>query len=514
MVEGVAALAAKAVLTAAASQGAKAAGGKLTDVRHRRVFSKIIDEAFDSFCDRYPQWKAALFDASFIEGEAAPILAGLLVPGRTVTPTALAAAWADSLAFHDPKQRRAKVRQIEPAIASLLDDIIDGLRGATEFRTLVAQDTVQNLRTELAAIRAALGADAATPGTRIDYLAWVRDRYSHVDPRGISQTERHVQVALDEVYVTLRAVDEGGAQNAYGAVGQAQHEARRSREDEGADVDAVLSQAQVVLLGDPGSGKTTVLRHLALTHAMADLSGSDRAGNYGPVRLPILIRVADYAESGLDGSLSSYLAPWHAVAEAPTEGLADLFDQAINAGEALILLDGLDEIVEADDRELIVKRIDDLVRRYLPSGNHFVVTSRIAGYRELPLGPGFSVSQLAPMRMVEIAAFLAQWCRAVEHSFTARTKEECERNAQREYSEIMDAIQNSPGVRQLATNPLLLTILTLIHRTGAAMPQRRVSLYALAAETLSSTWRRAQGVPQAALIDEVLLTRVLSGVAI
>ena len=62
-------------------------------------------------------------------------------------------------------------------------------------------------------------------------------------------------------------------------------------------------------------------------------------------------------------------------------------------------------------------------------------------------------------------------------------------------------------MRRLAVNPLLLRILALIHRTGAKLPQKRIELYKLAADTLARTWRPAQGVSESALVKESALLK-------
>ena len=77
----------------------------------------------------------------------------------------------------------------------------------------------------------------------------------------------------------------------------------------------------------------------------------------------------------------------------------------------------------------------------------------------------------------------------------------------------MKAVQSSPGVHRLAANPLLLRTLALIHRTGAQLPQKRIELYKLAADTLARTWRMAQGVPESALVNDKYLTRLLGRLA-
>jgi hypothetical protein len=498
------------VLQEATARGATVAGGKLNDRRHREAFSTIVRGAYARFERQHQNWASALVDSSFLEVEAAPFLARLLVPGATLSPTELAEAWADSLAVRAPDKRRARVRELEAPMAQFLDEVRAGLLESPDFRDVVNDDLVHELRRNVQSLVAAANADRATPGTRSDYLRWVESRYSHIDPRGISQTERQVQVPLDRVYVGLSTDDERvltGAESDARSI-------RRSDQASGIGLEVALREQCLVLLGDPGSGKTTVLRYLALMHAQAMATGRAEVHNgLGSPRLPILIRVADYAEQGLEDPLSTFLREWHELAEAPTAGLGDLFETSLAAGQALVLFDGLDEIVNAEARQKVVRRIDDFVQRFQPEGNRFVVTSRIAGYRELPLGGSFETFRVRPLDDALVAEFLQRWCRAVEDASSDLPVEQREQNAEREIAGIQAAIAAAPGVKRLATNPLLLTILTLIHRTGAALPQRRIALYDLAVGTLARTWRRAQGVPEAALVDETLLTRVLSTVA-
>jgi HEAT repeat protein len=188
--------------------------------------------------------------------------------------------------------------------------------------------------------------------------------------------------------------------------------------------------------------------------------------------------------------------------------------QELAGGNCLVLLDGLDEIVHADDRRGTVGRIEDFVRRHDDRPNHFVITSRIAGYRSAPLGAPFACYTVQEMDKAQIRRFLERWCTAVEATQTPELSTKMRQEvAQREIEGIMQAVENSPGVRRLAANPLMLRILALIHRTGAQLPQKRVELYKLAADTLARTWRTAQGVPESALVDERYLTRLLSRVA-
>ena len=116
--------------------------------------------------------------------------------------------------------------------------------------------------------------------------------------------------------------------------------------------------------------------------------------------------------------------------------------------------------------------------------------------------------------MNRFTRFLNQWCNAVERFQTPNLSVQAQQaNAQKEIDGITSSINNNAGVKRLATNPLLLRTLALIHRTGARLPQRRVELYKLAADTLIKDWELARGIPEAALVNDEEATRLLSELA-
>lgn len=203
------------------------------------------------------------------------------------------------------------------------------------------------------------------------------------------------------------------------------------------------------------------------------------------MRFPILIRIADYAEYGKGKSLSEFLADYCSRYECPHTGLPELLATELKNGNCLILLDGLDEIVSADDRMIVVRQIEDFVRRHDDASNRFVITSRIAGYRNAQLSGNFTHYQIQEMDDKQIRNFLELWCPAVEFAQTPDLSEQARSvTAKREINGIMNAVEHTPGVRRLAANPLLLCSLALIHRTGAQLPQKRIELYKLAADVL------------------------------
>lgn len=109
----------------------------------------------------------------------------------------------------------------------------------------------------------------------------------------------------------------------------------------------------VVILGDPGSGKSTLLRYQALQVAQKEeLAGST------PAPLPIFVPMAAYDSHlqrtgevcSLGDFLGVYYDRWHSL-----PGLAPLFQQAMEEGRAVVLLDGLDEVLDAAKRQFVAE---------------------------------------------------------------------------------------------------------------------------------------------------------------
>jgi len=144
-------------------------------------------------------------------------------------------------------------------------------------------------------------------------------------------------------------------------------------------LDLLGETSGLVLLGDPGSGKTTFLRLLALSLA------SGHRGTMGlQNRLPLPIPLSAYANAlaRRDVTLARFL-PRYFEDRDLEPGLAVLFERKLAAGEVLLLLDGLDEVREVRLRNRVVQRVEDFYRRHREAGNKFVLTSRIVGYREV-----------------------------------------------------------------------------------------------------------------------------------
>ena len=385
------------------------------------------------------------------------------------------------------------------------------------------------------------------------YLEWLIAENSYLKMSGVMQVNRQVDIFLDQIYVSLQAewVEER-SQSFRERVTPGEGQVRSSRaslhklgEPDASEVglktepmllevsaepvsrhrvtkivdlaEAVRKQDFSVILGDPGAGKTTLLRYLARHFAIANRDGNPTVlggiqEDLGQVRLPILFRIADYAErlaKQPDLTLVDYLKQFYRQWERNFEAsdgdtVANLLLDKMAAGDCLLLLDGLDEVFDQSNRVQVVQQIDRLVNEYRT--NKFVITSRIAGYQEAALGNRFREFTITPMGNAQIQQFLERWCLAIEVAQRPEADASLhQRDAEREARGILHAIETKPGVKRFAANPLLLTILALIHRNGTQMPQRRVELYALATKSLIEDWQFGRNVPYGARKRQLVL---------
>ncbi|HEY6614678.1 MAG TPA: hypothetical protein VIZ32_09170 [Vicinamibacterales bacterium] len=194
--------------------------------------------------------------------------------------------------------------------------------------------------------------------------------------------------------------------------------------------------------------------------------------------------------------------------------LDELIAQELRAGRCLVLIDGLDEVTTAQDRASVVESISNFVAVQQPRGNRFVTTSRISGYAAAPLPPAFAAARLLELDDDSIERFLRLYAPAIERAeATAKDPAIHLQDAACAVDDLAEALRKSPGVRRLATNPLLLTALLLVQRTRGALPDRRVDAYKAATDALGHAWRVTQGIPEAELPEERRLTQWLTRLA-
>mgnify|MGYP006276517075 FL=1 len=268
---------------------------------------------------------------------------------------------------------------------------------------------------------------------------------------------------------------------------EAQPEQFRREEGRKFSAEQLLSQGmygitrRAVILGAPGSGKTTLLSYFAVMTAL---------GHWQPLGLseevdwlPILVPIRNWAWK-LDLGLLDYVREFAEKSLAVQDLPQGFFEHWLEDHRALILLDGLDEVADEAKRCQVVERIGSFLGRF--AQNWAMITSRPAGYRrDFFRMEEFPHYQLLPFDWKRIEQFVSQW-----YESRSDNKEE----AKRWQTSLQKALEENDRIKLLASNPLLLTIIALIHRYSAYLPRERYKLYDKAVDTLITSWDKRKEV--------------------
>ncbi|MFN8473873.1 MAG: SUMF1/EgtB/PvdO family nonheme iron enzyme [Anaerolineae bacterium] len=363
------------------------------------------------------------------------------------------------------------------------------------------------------------------------YLKYLITRYRYLDFKGMGMADRvPLRLPIEDMYIPLRARVEiprwerSGWQD-FEALSDREaqllgsletpEESRYTTERFGGSpwlLDLLGRHDGLVIVGDPGAGKTTFLKHLTLSLA---LGHGERVGLAN--RLPVLVPLSAYARALEleDVALQEFLGTYYRN-QGTDLSIDALLAAALSDGRALVMFDGLDEVQEITRRGLVLERVTAFYALHRQRGNKFILTSRIVGYKDVRLtAEGLEECTLVDFDERDIREFINKWTCAVEQAIHGPSAFSL-RQAEIEGNELLDAIARNPGVRQLAANPLLLTILALMKRQGVALPERRVELYDKYVETLLRHWNLARGLDRRAArdLDVVETLRVIAPLAL
>ncbi len=247
-----------------------------------------------------------------------------------------------------------------------------------------------------------------------------------------------------------------------------------------------------VILGAPGSGKTTLLSYVAtvLARSLMQNDTSLMANRFGisETLLPILIPLREYGRyiqenpsrmsatpAGFLEFLDDYFKRWNI--GLPPEFFANYFER----GTCILLLDGLDEIMSSE-RQFAVQAITSLGRRYPTT--RIVVTSRPAAY-SLGLGEDFAHYVIGGLDDSAITEFVEKWSPVLAGD---------SKRAESKSASLLAAVFGSDHLRDLASNPLLLTTMVVLNSRRGQLPARRADFYEQALDMLLSRWDATKGV--------------------
>ncbi len=349
------------------------------------------------------------------------------------------------------------------------------------------------------------------------YLQHVISRNRYLQLQGIRSGGRLVHIELDDIYICLRATQQHlitaeerwlDEEKTLAPREKARLAAEATLTTETVTVSikqSLSSHPRLVVLGDPGSGKSTLLRYLALSYARDLTVGGRRVqamlGSDEPSRLPILLPLRHIGrflqarpDEGTEGHARLIEFLLDSLANERIELPEDFFDPWLTRGETVILLDGLDEVADPELRRRVSRLVESFTRTY--DRCRYVVTSRIVGYTgPARLGESYAVTTVLDFSRDDIARFLGNWHRLI----TVAQMGECESadaHAAKQTRRLLHSIDHNPRIRDLAINPLLLTVIAMVHRDRVKLPDRRAELYAEAVDVLLGKWEEAKGVQE------------------
>lgn len=253
----------------------------------------------------------------------------------------------------------------------------------------------------------------------------------------------------------------------------------------------------LVLLGAPGSGKTTLLHHLLLTYARGR-QWRFRARRRVPAFLEFR-SLASLITANLSVSLSDAFR--HQIkahlADLEKDLPAGWVERCLRHGRMILLFDGLDEVASPEARRAVSAWLEDHLTAQASRGNLFLATSRPGGYQDAPLERA-RVLQVEPFSPAQSRRFMQCWYLQNEIiSSGLKETDPVRRRAQEDTEDLLRRLSENPDLYDLSVNPLLLTMLCMVHRYHGALPGSRSQLYAEICQVLLERWRQARGVTDA-----------------
>lgn len=292
------------------------------------------------------------------------------------------------------------------------------------------------------------------------YLKCVREAHSKVTFLGLPSLTEHVEPHITQLFV-MPAMSIASFYTSF-----------RRDATTPIPLETALSQhRRLVILGDPGSGKSTLISWIA--YHLSIKSGKYWGSTLGDV-IPMVFVLRDLnIARGItwDGLVGRFLT-----ASAHNTLSREGFEGLLRNGRSILLFDGLDEIGDIQTRRAFRMMVHRLMDEYPKT--RWVLTSRVVGYEDVDYHVSTDLGAIAvqvahvgyidPFSDNQIQEFAAKWYAIRENDRAA---------AVQRAEDLVRAINRDEGTKRLARTPNLLTLMALVHRQKADLPHGKALLY-------------------------------------
>lgn len=310
-------------------------------------------------------------------------------------------------------------------------------------------------------------------GAAQKYVDRLEKRYSHVRILGMERP-----ISLRQIFVNVNILEKIRERQRISIDLLEKHFDRDQRSfgikrKTKSGLQAVNSYDRFIVLGKPGAGKTTFLKHLIFESI---------DGNSRKKRIPIFVPLKDYSESRY--SLIDYAAKQFDICGFPD--VEPFLDRALTTGKCQVLLDGLDE-VSADNLDRVIREINDLGDKF--ENNQIIISCRVAAYNHW--FEKFTDIEISDFSSKQIQQFIYNWFQ----------------DEPKIASECWVELSTDKSIRELAGIPLLLTLLCLAFDETMSFPQNRAELYKEALDALLKKWDSSRRIRRSVVYKHLSLKR-------
>ena len=247
----------------------------------------------------------------------------------------------------------------------------------------------------------------------------------------------------------------------------------------------LADKQQCVVLGEPGSGKSAMLRYLAL--ALLGTEAPEVAALDVNLlnRLPVWISFARYTailKEQPNANVEDYIRGW--LHQHSFDDIYPLLERALRRSNLLLLVDGLDEGASQSLRQ---EALDRILAFVLSTGAAVICTSRPRGFRQMSLSDTWNTGVIAAMNDDQVKALASRWFSVAELSEPPGTADTVTgRQAEDRALMFLSAVKDHVRTDELSRNPLLCQAMIEIYRFSHRLPEARVNIYDKIIELLLS----------------------------